>query len=271
MATHTIMNLKCAMLALVGVIVSVHSAPATEKRSSNAPWSGRIETVLTATKPLPGGRRTRLPLYVWPASDPGTLDDATAERLVSELDKRGIGLICSWWPKNPERTLAQGLLTARAQMKLGVPVNVNANACLRSFFNGDESTAHVDAQGQPFWDDSFNSGKSRHKIGCPFTLDGRKDAIRRQMEVFAQAYAEAKLKVDFAFVDWEIDGPLEYNRAHQYAQRCTRCRSHFQQPGSFLEFQKVLREIRSELQCYAFAEPSARGDVRALAHDGAAS
>ena len=248
------MILKRVMVVVAGVCAAVSSVEAGEKQPSST-WSKRIDTVLAATKPLPAGRRMQLPVYLWPASDPGVLDDATAERLVRELDRRGIGLICSWSPKKRDQTLAQGLAIARAQTRLGVPVNVNANACLSSFYNGDEATAHVDAQGQPFWDDSFNFGKARHKLGCPFTLDGRKEAIRQQVEVFAQAYAEAKLKVDFVFADWEIDGPMEYNRAHESALRCTRCRSHFQEPGNFLEFQKTMRQMRTELQRYAFAEP----------------
>lgn len=258
------MSVQRVFFVVAGVCMVVTALQAEEKRPASNPWSRRIDAVLSATKPLPGGRRTRLPLYVWPATDPGPLDDATAERLVRELDQRGIGLICSWWPKNPQRTLAQGLAIARAQTKLGVPVNVNANACLHTFYNGDPSTAHMDAQGKPFWDDSFNAEKQRYKIGCPFTLDSRKDAIRQQVEGFAQAYADAKLKIDFVFADWEIDGPMEYNRAHEYAQRCVRCRSHLQEPGSFLEFQKAMREIRSELQRYVFADPILKRFPKAL-------
>ena len=66
--------------------------------------------------------------------NPGQLDDTTAEYLVRELDKRGVGLISSWSPKDREKMLSEGLTIARAQKKLGVRVNINATSCLYSFF-----------------------------------------------------------------------------------------------------------------------------------------
>jgi hypothetical protein len=187
--------------------------------------------------------------------NPGDLDDATAEHLVRELDRRGIGLINSWSPGRPEPSLARALTIARAQKKLRVPVNVNASASLHRFFDGDERTAHVDDGGNPFWDGSFDVGSRPHNMGCPFALDFRKDPIRQQVEYFVQAYQDAGLDIDFIFVDWEIDGPVEFNRAHEASKRCTRCREHIQDIDNFLEFQKALREIRSELQRCAFTDP----------------
>ncbi|MHB8899378.1 MAG: hypothetical protein ACYC6Y_11575 [Thermoguttaceae bacterium] len=222
---------------------------------AKAAWSPRVQTVLDATRPLQSPRQTQLPLYLWPASNPGKLDDATAERLVQELERRGVGLVSSWSPGKQESTLAQGLTVARAQHKLGVPVNVNATACLNSFFNGDPQTAHLDAAGQPFWDESFDSGSSKHHIGCPFAIDFRTEAIREQVEPFVRAYEEAGMGIDFIFADWEIDGPLDYNGAHAAAQRCTRCRAQLQDPANFLEFQKKVRDLRSALQRAVFTEP----------------
>ena len=91
-------------------------------------------------------------------------------------------LIASWSPAKREESLSRALPIARAQKKLGLRVNVNANACMYRFFNGDERTAHVDAQGKPFWDESFDTRGRPHHMGCPFTLDLRKDAIREQVE-----------------------------------------------------------------------------------------
>jgi len=235
--------------------VAVKASAAEEKGPDAPPWSSRVQTVLDVAKPLPFERGDRLPLYLWPATNPGDLDDQTAEHLVRELDRRGIGLIASWSPAKREESLSQALPIARAQKKLGLRVNVNANACMYRFFNGDERTAHVDAQGKPFWDESFDTRGRPHHMGCPFTLDLRKDAIREQVEWFAQAYQEAGLPIDFLFADWEIDGPLEVNRAHEASQRCRRCSEAIAHVDNFLEFQRVLREMRSELQRYALAEP----------------
>jgi len=178
-----------------------------------------------------------------------------AERLVRELNGRGIGLISSWSPTRRADTLSRGLAVARVQKKAGVPVNINASACLNRFFNGDERTAHVDDAGKPFWDESFGPGSSKQKMGCPFALESRRDPIREQVDSFAQAYQDQELTVDFIFVDWEIDGPIEFNRAHEASKKCTRCRQNVPHIDNFLEFQKALREIRSDLQRYVLAEP----------------
>ena len=241
---------------LVLLLLLTQPLSAGEEGERDAPkWSSRVQTVLDVTEPLQFDRGNRLPLYLWGAISPGELDHETAERLVGELDRRGIGLVSSWSPRRLEGSLSESLTIARAQKKLGVPVNVNASACLHRFFNGDERTAHVDEEGKPFWDDSFDVGSRRHTMGCPFALDSRKDPMREQVEVFARAYQDAGLDIDFVFVDWEIDGPIEFNRAHQASKECARCREHVKEMENFLEFQQALREIRSELQRYAFTDP----------------
>ncbi|MCE5251992.1 hypothetical protein LLG96_17450 [bacterium] len=252
-------------------ILSVHILYGADAPKNTTMWSQRIQTVLDSTQPLRYERGKRLPLYLWPAMDPGKIDEKTAEQLVRELDRRGIGLICSWSPENREESLSRGLVVARAQKKLGVPVNINANQCLYRFFNGDECTAHIDDKGKPFWDDSFGN----YKMGCPFTLDNRKDAIREQVEFFVKAYKDSGLTVDFIFADWEIDGPLEFNRAYEASKRCARCRENIKNIDSFPEFQKALRVIRSDLQRYAFTEPvlsrfpdALVGNYAVYPHDG---
>ena len=247
--------LRPVMAICVGLALSTGPAEAAEKPNRPAVKPRRVDTVLAALKPLPGGRKMQLPLYLWPAMDPGLLDAASAQRLVHALNQRGVGLVCSWTPRRAETSLAQGLAVAQAQARLGLAVNVNATSCLHAFFNGDQSTAHVDAEGKPFWDDSFNFGGARTPIGCPFTLDARAPVIREQVESFARAYQAAGLKIDFIFADWEIDGPLEYNRAHDAARRCQRCREKIAKIDDFLEFQKVVRGLRSDLQRRVFATP----------------
>lgn len=211
-----------------------------------------IRVVLENTKPLEFSRGRRLPLYLWPAMGLGDVDEATAERVVKLLDERGVGLVSTWLPGEDrrEKSLAESLAIARAQKRLGLRVNVNANACHYSFFNGEERTAHVDEEGKPFWDDSFGEG---HKMGCPFALDFRRQPMREQVDFFVRGYHEAGVPLDFVFADWEIDGPQEFNRAHAASKRCVRCRAQIENIGDFATFQKTLRDLRCDLtrECYS--------------------
>lgn len=237
---------------------------------AEAPW----RVVIDQVRPLSHARDRRLPLYVWSAMNVGDVDDAAAERIIKALDERGVGLIATWSPSaaNREQSLARSLVIARVQSRLGLRVNVNATACLNSFFNGDEKTAHVDSDGKAFWDDSFGAG---HKMGCPFTLDFRRPAILDRVAYFAQGYKQAGVPLDFVFADWEIDGPIEFNRAQAASRRCVRCRKHIADVDNFTEFQKSLREIRSALQNECYARPIRSRFPRALVgnygvypHDG---
>jgi hypothetical protein len=237
-----------------------------------AVWPKKILAVLDNAKPLTFPRGRRLPLYLWPAMDPGTLSDAWAEELVRELDRRGIGLVASWSADKNEESLAAALTVARAQKKLGLAVSVNATSLLYSIFDGDPRTAHIDAEGKPFFDDSF--GKD-HKIGCPFALDFRLPVIRERVEYFVRAYERAGVPVDYIWADWEIDGPLEFNRAHAAALRCRRCREHIPDIGNFLSFQKTVRDIRSRVQNIIYAGPVREafptalvGNYAVYPHDG---
>lgn len=217
-------------------------------------WPEQIQMVLDETQPLEFDRGNRLPLYLWQAMDPGEVTEAQARELVQALDERGVGLVCSWSPApaNREKSLEQALVIARVQTELGLQVNANANACLYSFFNGDEKTAHIDDNGKAFWDESFGKGS---KMGCPFTLDFRRPDIKERVEYFAKGYMEAGVKLDFVFADWEIDGPIEVNRAHEASLKCKRCREHIENIEDFPTFQKVMRDMRSELQKECYAEP----------------
>jgi len=263
---------KTAAVAFLSWTFAAYPAFTGGNEMNEPPWSERVQLVLDVTKPLEHGRGDRLPLYLWPAMDPGDLDDGAAEVLVREMEKRGIGVICSWTPTNREEALSRAMTVARAQKRLGVPVNVNATPLLYSFFNGDERTAHIDDLGTPFFDDSFGP---QHKMGCPFAIDFRKDAIRERVEYYLRAYRDAGLDIDFIWADWEIDGPLEFNRAHEASKRCRICRGHIEHIDNFLEFQKVIRELRSELQRYIFSEPvlslfpdALVGNYAVYPHDG---
>jgi hypothetical protein len=214
-------------------------------------WPEKIQTVIRQTKPLTYSRGKRLPLYLWPAMDPGKLNASQAEKLVKELNERGIGVVCSWNPDSKEDSFEQALPIARAQKKLGLEININATHCLYSFFDGSPETAHIDRKNQPFWDDSFGKG---HKMGCPFTLTPRREVIKSQLAGFVQRYKKKGLPVDFIFADWEIDGPLEWNRAWEASKRCQRCQKHIPDIDNFLSFQETLRVLRSDLQRDVYAD-----------------
>ncbi len=242
-------------ISLLGTAVNFSKA---ENKATK--WPSHIQVVLDATQPLKYDRGRRLPIYLWQAMDPGQLDEEVTEELVVELNKRGVGLISSWNPGNRQESLAQSLMIAKVQKKLNLRVNINATRCLYSFFNGDEQTAHIDDENRPFWDESFG----KQKMGCPFTLDFRRPHIQEQVEYFMKAFKKADLDVDFIFADWEIDGPIEFNKAHAASKRCKRCRENITDIDDFGEFQRVLRKLRCQLQRENYAEPIKLNFPRAL-------
>jgi hypothetical protein len=245
------MNVHRLIAVLIITGLSSNIADAGQAKEKTTKWPPHIQAVLDNTKPLEFDRGDRLPLYLWNAMNPGPLDDKTAEELVRKLSERGVGLISSWDPRDRKKSLAKAFTIAEAQKKLGLHININATGCLYSFFNGDERTAHIDDDGKPFWDDSFG----KKNMGCPFALDFRIPLIREQVEFFVKEYKKAGLNIDFIFVDWEIDGPIEFNKAHAASKRCVRCRQNIKNIDDFSEFQKVLRKLRCRLQRQSYAEP----------------
>jgi len=237
--------ITCMVITLLGCV----NLSRAENKAMK--WPSHIQVVLDSTKPLKYDRSGRLSLYLWQAMDPGQQDEKALEELVEELNKRGVGLISSWNPGDCRKSLEQSIAIAKVQKKLNLRVNINANKCLYSFFNGDEKTAHIDNEDKPFWDDSFG----KKKMGCPFALGYRSPHIREQVAYFVKAFKKADLEVDFVFADWEIDGPIEFNNAHAASKRCKRCRENIENIDDFEEFQKVLRKIRCRLQRETYAEP----------------
>jgi hypothetical protein len=238
-------------MAISAILFLIFVTQCSTKEKKNIQWSDNVQVVLDNTTPLKYDRGNRLPLYLWPAIDPGDLNDEDAEKLVKEFDTRGVGIVCSWSSKNIEKTMTRCLTVARAQKKLGQRVNIDATDLLDSFFNGDVHTAHTDEEGNPFFDSSFGD----HKMGCPFSIDFRKKEIREGIELFTGKYKDEGLPVDFIFTDWEIDGPLEVNRAYEASKKCVRCRKYLGDDFSYPEFQKTMREMRSYLQNYSYSTP----------------
>ncbi|MFC2115877.1 hypothetical protein ACFLTU_05340 [Bacteroidota bacterium] len=214
-------------------------------------WTDDIQVVLDNTTALEYDRGARLPLYLWPTTGNWDLSPIAAEELVKELDKRGVGLVSSWNSKDSSTRISQCLTVAHAQKKLGQRINIEATDLMNYFFNGDEATAHIDQEGNSFFDDSFG----KHKMGCPFAIDFRKKEIRDRFVFFLKKYEDEGLSVDFIFTDWEIDGPLEVNRAFEASKKCTRCCESLGDDFTYEEFQKQLREMRSYLQYYSYSEP----------------
>lgn len=243
-------------MPLISLLLLIMIASASHCQSPNErdiKWPEDIQVIFDNTLPLEYDLGDRLPLYLWPAIDPGEFDDETAVILVRELGLRGIGLLSKWDWEDPEKSLEKGIVIGKAQKKLGKRINIDAFSLLYSFYDNTEKTAHIDAKGNAFFDDSF--GSRYNKMGCPFTLDFRKDSIRERLEYFLERYRQEGLHVDFIYADWEIDGPIEVNTAFESSLKCSRCLSHLGEDIGFDEFQKTMREMRSYLQYYAYSEP----------------
>jgi len=220
------------------------------RAGSSAELPRNLRVVLENTKPLRLDRRGHLPLFVLPISNSlSTIGDEQAERLLRDLDRRGIGYTVDWNPDNFDRSFKEGLRIAKLQTKLGLRVCVNANACLHSFFDGTATTLHVDKAGKTFAETSFGQN-----LGCPFAIEHRVPLIKERVEKFLRAYKQARIKIDFLFADWEIDGPIEWNDAWATCKRCERCRQRIANIDDFRSFQVTLREIRSDIQRVAFGD-----------------
>ena len=212
-----------------------------------------LEIVLRDTQPLKYPRGKRLPLYLWPLRGTPPLGDHDLTDALRELDARGISLLAQWSiGEQQEASLAAALRLGRIQRDLGFAIGADCVAPLYPFYNGAPATAHVDASGTRFFDESF--GKNI-PMGCPFTLEPRYAAIRGQVEAFAQAYHEAGLPFGFAFSDWEVDGPLEWNDAWEHSKRCVRCRAEVSDITDFHAFQTRLHQLRGEMQHSCYVEP----------------
>ncbi len=216
----------------------------------------RIDTVLRATRQIEVPSESRLPLYILPISGQldGVADGPTVRDYLEKLRQRGIAYSVNWrWKgqgSSPDPGTGSILKIARLQHELGMQVVANASSCLYSFHDGSEPTLHVDADGRTFGDDSFG-----RTLGCPFGVDHRIPGIRNRVQSFVSAYRESEVPLDFVFVDWEVDGPIEWNGAWESSRRCIRCREAIPEMDSFISFQQAIREKRSALQKQCLSDP----------------
>jgi hypothetical protein len=225
---------------------------------ANTPES--IKAVLENAQPLKYPRHDRLPLYVLPISQAlQPIGDEESQKLLKELDARGIGYTVNWQPAQFEASLKEGLRIARLQQKIGQPVAVDATACLQKFCDGSPETLHIDKDGKRFADNSCGAD-----LGCPLALEHRIPVIREQVEKFVAAYQAAGVHLDFVFADWEIDGPIEWNGSWAASKRCKTCCDGIPEIQDFRKYQIALREIRSKLQREAFANVVTRRFPQAL-------
>lgn len=207
--------------------------------------------VIRATRPLAFPRGDRLPIILWPLQGLEAGRDEALTDCLRQLDARGLSPVTSWKQGTREASRAAALRMAALQRALGLRVVVNASDVMQPFFNGDESTAHVDAEGHPF----FNAPLvPKIRSGCPFALDDRVPVIRAQVSYFVQGYRARELPLDVVLGDWEVDGPLEWGDAHAAAQRCVRCRQHIEHIERFADFQAAVRRVRAGLQKSALSD-----------------
>ena len=231
-----------------------------------------IDSVLENTRPLTHARGDRLPFYAWSLTGLPSGDDKDTERTIADLDDRGIAVIAAWDHNRRKQSLGEVFRIAGMQRQRGLSVNINANALLHSFCNGDPSTAHLAENGERFFDTSFSPGV---KMGCPFALRSRYPDIRERVEWFVNQHRENDVPVDFVFADWEIDGAMEWNDAWSASKNCTRCRENIPEIDDFASFQKVIREVRADMQRDTYADPIRRhfpdalvGNYGAYPNDG---
>ena len=238
-----------ALLIIVAIALLCSTVWAAEP-SDRKDWPDAVVNILEHTQPLQHPRGGRLPLLLWSAHSAVVEDDDLQREMIVELDRRGVAVIATWDPGRKEATLAAGIRIARIQHELGLEVCINANACMYSFFNGDESTAHLDEQGQAFFDPSIPN-----KIGCPFRIDHRYADMTERVDFFVRGYHAAGLPIDFVYGDWEIDGPLEVNKAWESSRKCKVCRKHIRDIDDFRTFAKAIRIKRSHATRSCYSEP----------------
>ncbi|HEY8666876.1 MAG TPA: hypothetical protein VIL86_09435 [Tepidisphaeraceae bacterium] len=250
-------------LICLTVIIGLALCPAS--RADGKPKPTKMEVLQKMVAELPALKTphgTHLPLFVWEAGDVPLADEAAAEQLLKDLDARGIAVYSSWNPAGGDKALADNIKFAKLQQKLGLIVAVNANSVLQNIYGGQkpEDVGHLDADGKPFMDNS----QTFIQLGCPFRIEGRIEAIRKQTDAIVKAYKDAGVPIGFTFADFEFDGPLEWGKGWDCSKKCKVCREKIKDIEDFTAYQKAVREQRAKLQKQAYAEPILKASADAL-------
>ncbi|MDC0934900.1 hypothetical protein OAS39_01345 [Pirellulales bacterium] len=241
--------INASWLGILMLLASLLSTCSSAEQVDRKEFPPAVRELVDSLPPLAHPRESRLPLFLWPAHQ-GAVDDVVLqERIIRALDQRGLALIATWKGGNQEDRINTAARIAEVQKKLGLMVCVNANDCMYGFYDGSKETAHVDDQGRAFFDDSIPGGE----IGCPFRVAHKFEEQTSKIVRYVEAYQRRDLPIDLVFGDWEIDGPLEVNRAWESSQKCKICKKHLPAIDNFASFQDVVRSERARAtrECYA--------------------
>ncbi len=211
-----------------------------------------VDIIIENTKPISIKEEKRFPLFVW-TGIPFGISEEEIKNYLLKLKDRNILLFTRWnIPKEGiEKGIKDALKIDKIRKELNLPVVVDATSIVYRFFDGSEETAHIDENGNIFFDMSFDP---KVKIGCPFRIESRFQVIKDRLEKFLKAYKESGIDINYWAVDWEIDGPIEWNDAWENSKKCVICKKEIKNIDNFDEFQKIIRKKRADLQKIVFVD-----------------
>ncbi|MCM8760036.1 MAG: hypothetical protein NC906_09755, partial [Candidatus Omnitrophica bacterium] len=210
------------------------------------------DILIKNTVPITSDTGKRFPIFVW-ARIPVNISEDQIVDYLKKLDERKLVLLTGWRiPKEGiEKGIQEALKIDKIRKQLNLFVFVDATGIVHMFFDGSLETAHIDEEGKPFFDTSFSKGV---KIGCPFKIETRYPVIAERIDKFLQAYKKEGIDINYWAVDWEIDGPMEWNDAWENSKKCKTCRQNIKNLNDFSEYQKTIRMKRAELQRQVFVK-----------------
>lgn len=211
-----------------------------------------VDIIIENTKPISIKEKNRMPLFVW-TSIPLNISDKEIKIYLEKLSERNIILFTRWYiPKEGiEKGIKDALGIDRIKKELNYPIFIDATSIVTRFFDGSKETGHIDENGNIFFDMSFSPNV---KMGCPFKIEVRYPVVKEYLEKFLKAYKNEGIEINYWAIDWEIDGPIEWNDAWINSKRCVICRKNIKNIENFEEFQKIIRRKRSDLQKEVFVD-----------------
>ena len=209
-----------------------------------------IDIIIENTKPIMIRENRRLPLFIW-GSIPLNLPEQQIREYLNQLIERNIVVFTKWYiPKEGiEVGIKESIKIDKIKKDLNYPIAIDATSVVHRFFDGSEETGHIDEKGKIFFDMSFSSNV---KIGCPFKIEKKYDVIKERLEKFLKAYKQKGIEIKYWAIDWEIDGPIEWNSAWENSKKCVICRKNIKNIENFDQFQNVIRKKRADLQREVF-------------------